>query len=51
MALWVQGIKVRTMAKYDDDRYTTEKQIYDAMLVRYAGNNARPVRTPFYGGR
>ena len=51
MALWVQGIKVRTMATYDDDRYTTEKQIYDAMLARYAGNNARPVRTPFYGGR
>lgn len=51
MALWVQGIKVRTMAKYDDDRYTTEKQIYDAMLGRYAGNNARAVRTPFTGGR
>lgn len=51
MALWVQGIKVRTMARYDMDRYETEKQIYDNMLGRYAGNNARAVRTPFYGGR
>jgi hypothetical protein len=51
MALWVQGIKVRTMARYDMDRYETEKQIYDNMLARYAGNNAKPVRTPFYGGR
>ena len=51
MALWVQGIKVRTMARYDMDRYETEKQIYDNMLARYAGNNARAVRTPFYGGR
>lgn len=50
-ALWVQGVKVRTMARYDDDRYTTEKQIYDGMLARYAGNNARPVRIPTTGGR
>ena len=50
-ALWCQGIKVRTMARFDDDRYTTEKHVYDGMLARYAGNNARPVRTPFYGGR
>lgn len=51
MALWVQGIKVRTMARYEDDRYQSEQAVYAAMLARYAGNNARPVRIPTTGGR
>jgi hypothetical protein len=37
--LWVQGVKVKTMARYDDDRYGAEKQIWEQMLAQYAGQN------------
>jgi len=38
-SLWVQGVKVKTMARYDDDRYTAEKMIWDQMLMDYAAEN------------
>lgn len=38
--LWVQGVKVRTMARYDDERYPLEKQIWEQMLRQYGGHNA-----------
>lgn len=37
--LWVQGVKVKTMAKYDDDRFASEKQIWEQMLAQYAAKN------------
>ena len=37
--LWVQGVKVKTMAWKDDDRYTAEKQIWEQMLAQYAAKN------------
>lgn len=37
--LWIQGIKTKTMARFDDDRYTTEKQIWDQALIQYAAEN------------
>jgi len=37
--LWIQGIKVRTMARYDDERYMAEKQIWEQMLLQYARQN------------
>ena len=37
--LWVQGVKVKTMAKFDDDRYGAEKQIWEQMLAQYAAQN------------
>lgn len=38
--LWVQGVKVKTMARYDDDRYGAEKSIWEQMLAQYGGQNA-----------
>jgi len=38
-ALWVQGVKVRTAARYDDERYGPEKAIWERMLSQYAGQN------------
>jgi hypothetical protein len=38
--LWVQGVKVKTMARYDDERYPLEKQIWEQMLRQYGGQNA-----------
>ena len=32
-SLWIQGVAVKTMQRYDEDRYTTELQIYNAMLT------------------
>lgn len=37
--LWVQGVKVKTMARYDDDRYEQEKQIWEQMLIQYGRQN------------
>lgn len=37
--LWVQGVKVKTMARWDEERYPMEKQIWDTMLRQYAGQN------------
>lgn len=43
MALVKQGIKVQTMALYDDDRYEAELQRWEAMKMRYGAQN------PTYG--
>lgn len=37
--LWIQGIKTKTMSRFDDDRYTTEKAIWDQALLQYAAEN------------
>lgn len=39
-SLWVQGIAVKTMQRYDEDRYMTELQVYNNMLDAYAGYSA-----------
>lgn len=36
-SLWVQGIAVKTMQRYDEDRYQLELQVYNNMLDAYAG--------------
>lgn len=39
-SLWIQGITVKTMQRYDEDRYQTELQVYGDMLNAYAGYSA-----------
>lgn len=39
-SLWVQGIAVKTMQRYDEDRYMTELGVYQNMLDAYAGYSA-----------
>lgn len=39
-SLWVQGIAVKTMQRYDEDRYQLELQVYQNMLDAYAGYTA-----------
>lgn len=39
-SLWVQGIAVKTMQRYDEDRYQLELQVYQDMLAAYAGYSA-----------
>lgn len=39
-SLWVQGIKTKTMLRYDDDRYMAEKSIWDQALMQYAAENS-----------
>lgn len=36
-SLWVQGVAVKTMQRYDEDRYQLELQVYSDMLNAYAG--------------
>ena len=43
MSLVKQGIKVKTMALFDDDRYQTELQLWEQMKLQYGGQN------PTYG--
>lgn len=38
--LWVQGIAVKVMQRYDEDRYTNESGIYRSMLQAYAGRSS-----------
>ena len=35
-SLWVQGVATKTNQRYDEDRYTLELKVYDAMLAAYA---------------
>lgn len=35
--LWTQGVAVKVMQRYDEDRYVTESNIYQTMLKAYAG--------------
>lgn len=37
--LWIQGVKTKTMARFDDDRYIVEKPIWDQALIQYAAEN------------
>lgn len=39
-SLWVQGVAVKTMQRYDEDRYMPELQVYNAMLDLYGGSAA-----------
>lgn len=39
-SLWIQGIAVKTMQRYDEDRYQLELQVYQNMLEAYAGYSA-----------
>ena len=39
-SLFVQGIKVKTMALFDDDRYERELNIYERMKMQYAATNS-----------
>lgn len=38
-ALWIQGTKVQAMARYDDDRYQQQFQIWQLMLQKYGTHN------------
>ena len=40
---WLQGLKVETMAQFDDDRYPMELQKWQMVLANYGGKN--PVYT------
>ena len=39
-SLFVQGIKVKTMALFDDDRYEREAATYERMKMQYAATNS-----------
>ena len=36
---WLQGLKVETMAMFDDDRYSQELQKWQLVLLNYGGKN------------
>lgn len=36
-SLWIQGIAVKCMQRYDEDRYMSELGVYQDMLAAYAG--------------
>ena len=38
-ALWIQGLKVEAMQRYDDDRFPAAFQIWELLLKRYASHN------------
>lgn len=38
-SLWIQGVKTKTMLRYDDDRYSMEKANWDQALLMYAAEN------------
>lgn len=37
--LWVEGVKTKTMARYDDDRYGQQKTIWERLLAQYGAQN------------
>jgi hypothetical protein len=39
-ALWMQGIKAKTMARFDDERAPQEEQKWQLLLNQYAASNA-----------
>lgn len=39
-SLWIQGIAVKTMQRYDEDRYQSELQVYGNMLDAYGAVSA-----------
>jgi hypothetical protein len=38
-SLWIQGVKTKTMSRYDDDRYPSSKADWDSALMLYAADN------------
>jgi hypothetical protein len=38
-SLWIHGVKMKTMARYDDDRYPVTKADWDQALMMYAADN------------
>ena len=47
--LWVEGIKTKTMERYDDERFPTQKQIWETLLRQYSAQNV--VYTQMSGSR
>lgn len=45
--LWVQGIKVKTLGRFDDDRFMQEKAIWEKMKSQYAAAETQTARVPF----
>ena len=39
-SLWVQGVAVKTMQRFDDDRYISELNVYQIMLEALAGQSS-----------
>ena len=39
-SLWVQGVAVKTMQRFDEDRYIGELQIYERMLLLLSGKSS-----------
>lgn len=37
--LWTEGVKTRTMSRYDDDRYQAQKQYWNSLLMQYGAQN------------
>jgi hypothetical protein len=46
-SLWVQGIAVKTMQRYDEDRYAQELAVYTGMLRTYGGRQAQVAQIHF----
>ena len=46
-SLWVQGVAVKTMQRYDEDRYGIELKVYQQMLAAYAGRAANVGQVQF----
>ena len=46
-SLWVQGIAVKCMQRYDEDRYMSELGVYQDMLTAYAGLSSTVGQTLF----
>lgn len=40
-SIWIQGIAVKTMQRYDEDRYLSELGVYEAMLTHLESQTAR----------
>lgn len=38
-SLWIMGVKLKTMSRYDDDRYPVTKAEWDQALMAYAADN------------
>lgn len=47
-SLWVQGVAVKTMQRYDEDRYQLELGVYQDMLNAYAGLSSAVGQAQFY---
>ena len=46
-SLWIQGIAVKCMQRYDEDRYMSELGVYQDMLTAYAGLSSTVGQTLF----